>query len=297
MSVVRQMTWMQALHTSRLERRVAHERLRALSAQEGALRTTDDEQQLLDSVTLQGLKDRWGKAGFLSLASRTRAKQGLLALTVVTVSSLAWAGSAWGGAGTVGGAVVGLYAAALAGVLWLRLRAHRQHRAILAELPLLLESIILLVEAGMGILPALEQVIRTTEGDESTGFVTTVLRLVYRFSAHGMPFADALVTVADAIDEPAMRHVLLHLEVSMTEGGTLVPSLRSLADHAHSEWKLSVEAEVHRLEQLVVFPVFASVIGLMVLTAAVPLVPVLDFMQSLEQSKQAASVAPVEVRR
>ena len=45
----------------------------------------------------------------------------------------------------------------------------------------------------------------------------------------------------------------------------------------------SYENRVRRLENLVVFPVFVSVIGLMCLTAAVPLVPVLKLKESLQR--------------
>jgi pilus assembly protein TadC len=155
------------------------------------------------------------------------------------------------------------------------------------QLPLVLENLILLVEAGLGVLPALEQIVfsRIKNAKEQGGSIdltTFLLKVVYDLSAHGMPFAEALERVADATEIRSLRHVLLHLDISASEGGELIPSMRSLSDHAHTEWRLSVETRVNRLENMVVFPVFVSVIGLMILTASVPLVPVLEFFETVK---------------
>ena len=95
--------------------------------------------------------------------------------------------------------------------------------------------------------------------------------------------------IADAIDIKVLRHVLMHMDIANSEGGELIPSLRALSDHAHSEWKLSVEARVKRLENIVVFPVFFSVIGLMLLVIAVPVIPLLNIKDSLKSNSISAT--------
>ena len=62
----------------------------------------------------------------------------------------------------------------------------------------------------------------------------------------------------------------------------MIPALRGLSEHAHTEWRLSVEHRVRRLENWVVFPVFGAVLGLLLLLSAVPLVPLLSLNQSLQ---------------
>ncbi|HQH26843.1 MAG TPA: hypothetical protein PLP17_05550, partial [Oligoflexia bacterium] len=47
---------------------------------------------------------------------------------------------------------------------------------------------------------------------------------------------------------------------------------------------------LRRLENLVVFPVFAAVLGLMCLAVAVPVVPVLDFFAAAQQNKQSTAM-------
>ncbi len=153
-------------------------------------------------------------------------------------------------------------------------------RRILFQTPLVLESLILLVESGLGILPAIEKVISGTRS-EKRNIPVEYLDKIYNLSLRGLPFSEAVELIADTTENKVLRHTLLHLDASQSGGGELVPALKSLANHSHSEWKLDSEARVKRLENLVVFPVFVSVIGLMLLSASVPLVPVFEFNRSL----------------
>jgi pilus assembly protein TadC len=169
--------------------------------------------------------------------------------------------------------------------LILKLLEVKKKNEILFRLPLFLESIILLVESGLGVMPAVNEVVNLESKHPKRNPVTKVMRVVYELSAGGVPFSQALEQVSKITDCKPLRHVLLHLDVSSSEGGALIPSLRSLSDYAHREWRLAVEARVKRLENLVVFPVFLSVIGLMILTIAVPIVPVVEFFGTIEQKK------------
>ncbi|MCC6952521.1 MAG: type II secretion system F family protein [Deltaproteobacteria bacterium] len=155
-----------------------------------------------------------------------------------------------------------------------RLR-HREvaHRGrLLSSLPLLLESLILLVESGLGLLPALAAC--SEASDIRHVPAARYFTLVYARVASGIPLSEAVRSVALRAAHPAIRHVLLHLDVAGSEGGKLGDALRSLSDYAHAEWKLWVEERVRRLENLAVFPVFASVLGLMLVIGAVPLAKV-----------------------
>ena len=134
------------------------------------------------------------------------------------------------------------------------------------------------------LLPAVQQVVNNSKKRTvSKATVSKIMNMVYELSSSGMPFGQALELVADKVESKPLRHVLMHLDVSSSEGGALIPSLRSLADYASKEWKLSVETRVKRLENSVVFPVFMAVIGLMLLVAAVPVVPVMDFFGNMDK--------------
>ena len=169
-------------------------------------------------------------------------------------------------------------------ILFLKRRTSRWAQEALFQLPLILEELILLVESGLGIIPALDKVTLAHQDDHN--LVISILRQVNELTASGTRFGTALEEASLAIQLKPLQHTLLHLDISNSEGGRLIPSLRSLSRHAYAEWKISVETRVRRLENLVVFPVFTSVIGLLLLTAAVPLVSVLDFSRSLAEKQK-----------
>ena len=156
------------------------------------------------------------------------------------------------------------------------IKNHRlaRERQILFQLPLVMESLILLVESGLGILPAIEKIAKTNKEDHNS--VSKALAEVYRLSSGGLSLNNALEKVAARSEVRILKHILLHLDISGNEGGELIPSLQSLSEHAYTEWKVSVERRIKRLESMVVFPVFVSVLGLMLLSAAAPLAPLID---------------------
>lgn len=228
------------------------------------------------------MKDRLGRAGFVSDRERKFAKLFLYGLFSVTVLLCVFIGFKKGALpGTFFGSIAGLYLGVMAVLYFLRYCRGEYEREVLFQIPLVLESLILLVESGFGILPAMQRVVEADAKALRPNPTVRFLRLVYEYSLYGMPLAQALETVTEQTDIRPLRHVLLHLDVSGSEGGALGPSLRSLSEYAHTEWRLSVEQRVKRLENLVVFPVFVAVIGLMFLTAAVPLVPVLELRDIL----------------
>lgn len=276
-------------------RKESRERLQELLVQQDtgdAISECDKINWESGDVVLSGMQDRLGKAGFFSRRERKRARHIMWAIlggccALGAGSSLLYAKTGVAlGAGLFGGFYLGL----MVWLYWLRYRSRDVEREMLFQLPLVLEGIILLVESGMGVLPAIERMVSLKRERDEHNPVFRILRLVYELAAHGMPFGRALETVGEAVELKAFRHVLLHLDISTSEGGELIPSLRNLSDYAHTEWRLSVETRVKRLENLVVFPVFASVIGLMFLVTAVPIVPVLDFLDTLDAKESSIGV-------
>ena len=235
-------------------------------------------------TAIGNISDRLGKAGFLAIKQRQQAK---LILAFMFCGSLCLAFLIGVQRGTslaisislAGGAYLG----AMTTLFYLRYKTNRFQQDVAFQIPLLLENIILLVESGYGVLPALEYASSPTTKPNTT---KQLFHLVYQLSAFGLPFNRALEVVADATEIKILRHVLMHLDISNAEGGELVPSLRGLSEHAHHEWKMGVETRVKKLENLVVFPVFAAVIGLMLLISAVPIVPLLELRASMQNRGQ-----------
>ena len=262
-------------------------RLLSVCPQPSAAQESQEGVELRREYRLENLQDRFGSAGYLGEESRRRGRRTrLLFLTLTPAAFLLLSALRKGSLPSpfsglllcLGGVYCGLN-------LWILLLKYLKkdfEREVLFQLPLFLESLILVVETGMGVLPALEQVLQRRERLRQVDPVSELFRLVYGLSSRGLPLEQALDLVADHMTLRPLRHVLLHLDISANIGGELVPALRNLSDHAHNEWRLSVEGRVRRLENLVVFPVFVSVMGMIALIAAVPLVPLLGLQETLQ---------------
>jgi Flp pilus assembly protein TadB len=184
------------------------------------------------------------------------------------------------------GFVIGLYIASIGWLLWLKAKARDVLRSAYFDLPLILEELILLIESGLGLFPAMEKVCQLdrNENVNKVGLCRKVFRKSFQLAVHGMPISQAFSVVSKSINCIPLKQVLIHLDVSASIGGELLTSLRALSDQVHKEWKMQVETRVRKLENIVVFPVFMAVMGLLLLTSAVPLVPVFEFMSSLNKT-------------
>lgn len=228
-------------------------------------------------VKLAYFRGRLGRAGYLTSTERNKAIASLSLLEAVFLISGYWS---YG----IIGAITGSYFGLIFCLYFLKSKQKQFERAVLYNLPLMLEALILLVEAGLGIVPAVGELVKTgSKGVDNP--VIRVLSLVHRLSDSGMPFQQALSNVANAIPYPSLRHVLVHLDISETEGGEIIPSLRSLSDHIQTEWRLGVETRVRQLENQVVFPVFIAVLGLAAYVAAVPMKSVVEVTSNLKPAK------------
>ncbi len=185
--------------------------------------------------------------------------------------------------------LLALYFLMLAYSLYLRCLKNNSEREIYYDTPLFLEELVLLIESGLALFPALQEICEKSKlSSAKTTIVRRYMASVYALTLAGLPMSDAFAKVAKETPFSPIKSLLLHLDVSSSVGGELIFALQSLAEQVHKEWKLAVETRVRKLENLVVFPVFAAVMGMMLMTAAVPLVPIMEFMNGI--GKNSANV-------
>lgn len=238
----------------------------------------DFDESHLDAIDIGAAPSSLVRAGFNTPRERRNA---LLVAALISSPTLITAGylgaCRFGIPGFVAGIAVGGYVSAIVGALLYRLWRTKVEREILFSLPLFLEAIILLVDSGCGILPAITTAAKANHSTRRTKRLLRFFHAICRLSENGIPFSEAIKSVSErATHFSTLQHVLLHLDLAASEGVEIGPALRHLSDYAHSEWKMAVEERVKRLEHFVVFPVFISVMGLLALMAAGPLVSVLD---------------------
>lgn len=246
------------------------------------------ENNLLNAETsFDYLSDRLGRAGILGKSQRTKFKKLRLLFFSLTIFLFLVCGLIFAAfKTTILLTLLGIYLSCTAYLLFLKLQTKSQERQCLFQLAIFLESLVLLVESGLGVLPALQKIVKSQDESGNKGLLSYFFKLIYNLTENGLPFSKSLALISEACPNLTLKHILMHLDISNSEGGELIPSLRNLSDYAHNEWKLSVEHRVRRLENLVVFPVFLAVIGLMILSSAVPIVPLLKLKDSLNQRQQ-----------
>jgi Flp pilus assembly protein TadB len=244
-------------------------------------------QKLLKDIELQKkLEPRLLLAGYISQTEQDQIKINSL-FSIVCFTTLVASISAilWGLVGGFMGVVGGLYVSSVIFLLWISYRKKESIRSIYYELPLVLEELVLLIESGLSLFPAMEEICcskKMKKNKKQNSLVRKTLQSAYQLASYGMPMSQAFEQVARVCPFPVLRHVMLHLDISSSVGGELLHSIQSLSQQVHREWKLAVETRIKRLENLVIFPVFISVMGLMLLTAAVPLVPVIEYMSTMK---------------
>ncbi len=240
----------------------------------------------VDEIEVALLSSRLGRAGFMSLLDRRRARFWItLCGSVCWVFAVCFGYFSAGLIGSVYGTLIWLVIVPYVCAGYFRWREIRFYREVLFRLPLTLEALILAVDSGLSVFAAIEKLISSEEISNSANPVVRLFRVLYQQCASGAPIEHALQRLAESVPHSSLQHTLLHLDISMREGAELIPSLRNLSEYAHLEWRTSVEARVKKLENAVVFPVFLSVIGLMLLVAAVPIVPILELTRTIAVEK------------
>ncbi len=184
------------------------------------------------------LSDRLGRAGYITKASRRRFVRSFAISSMLLIACTGAIGASVGAKG-IAFALAG-YGAPAGTLLFLNRRTRQLEAALLYELPLVLESLILLVESGNSLFSAVEELTDSPPSTLGRRYLTSLFRNAKHRSAGGMPFSDNLRALSSELPFPTAQHVLFHLDIGLAEGGSVASGLRALADYCHTEWELSV---------------------------------------------------------
>lgn len=138
--------------------------------------------------------------------------------------------------------------------LWLTEMTRKRQLAILKALPFYLDVVTLSVEAGLNLTGALSQALQKGPRGPLAFEINRVLRDIRA----GKPRADALRTMSEKINLPAMTNLVGALIQAETVGSSLSTVLRAQADQRRTERfhraeKLALEAPVKMLLPLILF--------------------------------------------
>jgi Flp pilus assembly protein TadB len=176
-----------------------------------------------------------------------------------------------------------VFAGASVVLLQNRLRARAAQRELASidfHLPLVMEEVVMGVQAGLDIVPALARVLSNAE-QSSTKLnpVLCVFKEILDACEHGQSFRAALQAARKKQRSSAFSHALLHLSVAHTDGGNLVEVLRELAEATQRSFEESMEEMLATMPARAVMPLIMTFAGLMIFFLAVPLVQVLESLR------------------
>lgn len=153
-------------------------------------------------------------------------------------------------------------------------------RQISYELPLVMERMVMAVQAGHDILPALKLVVHAGEdvrgGTVTESQVQKIFREVIDAVEAGMTLQSSLRTASFNTKSTSLRHALLHIAVAHEQGGGLLFALSELADATQSYYQESVEEQIATLPVKATLPLVIVFGGLLVILLTSPIIQTLD---------------------
>ncbi len=188
----------------------------------------------------------------------------------------------------------GLVATALVGIaLGYLIAEARKRRLIKADvreleffLPIVMERIVMAVQAGHDILASLKVILeldeaaakqRTDSRDTCPhDAVTLLLQQVSDLAESGHGVEQSLHEIALSVDCPSLRHAFIHLAQAHKEGGELVLPLRELSDATQLYYQETIEEEIAKLPVKATLPLLCTFAGLIIFFLTAPMMQVID---------------------
>lgn len=151
-------------------------------------------------------------------------------------------------------------------------------RGITFFLPVVMERIVMAVQAGLDIVPAIKTATEFGGEGKNTDPVTRLLRLVVKLTESGMSFESSLKEVASSSESSALRHAFLHLAVAQKEGGVLIMPLRELSDSTQLYYQESIEEEIAEMPVKATMPLICTFAGLLLCFLVPPFLQVITIL-------------------
>jgi Flp pilus assembly protein TadB len=162
-----------------------------------------------------------------------------------------------------------------------------QIRSIEYFLPLIMERVVMAVEAGLDIIPAIKTVVgieqrqlnyfKNKQIHTVEDPVSKALSLVVQRTEKGVHFEEALKDVAKLSSCASLQHSFLHLGIAYREGGELIGPLRELSDATQSQYQDSIEEDLAKLPVKATAPLVLTFAGLILFFLSSPLIQILSF--------------------
>ena len=181
-------------------------------------------------------------------------------------------------------ALMGLAAGYIFSRVRLRSRQSWYIKQIEFYLPLLMERIVMAVQAGLDVVPALEAVISAANQEEDEAEAANqepmlkLFEIVKKLNDSGIGFEDSLRHVAGLVECSSLRHAFIHLAMAYREGGEIVAPLRELSDSTQLYFQESVEEEIAKMPVRATMPLLCTFTGLIICFITSPMIQIISLL-------------------
>lgn len=161
--------------------------------------------------------------------------------------------------------------------------ANRYRRQLDFFLPIVMERLVMAVQAGLDVFAAMKAIVEIEKGNALNGELDPLTKLIQRacqLTERGILFEDALKEVSREVDCPALRHSFLHLSVAHKEGGELIAPLKELSDSTQLYYQETIEEEIAGLPVKATAPLLVTFVGLIIFFITPPMMQILKTMSS-----------------
>jgi len=150
----------------------------------------------------------------------------------------------------------------------LRNRISKYQRELEFNLPVVMERLVMAVQAGHHLLSALSAVIELERKQIRNGkvdSVTYLLEIVQRLTVAGLSFEKSTNLVSSVTEVPAVRHAFVHLGVAHAQGGDLIVPLKELSESTQLYYQESVEEQIAKLPVKATLPLLCTFAGMVLM--------------------------------
>lgn len=144
-----------------------------------------------------------------------------------------------------------------------------------AKLPIAIERLLMTVQSGLDIIPAIEQIYESEDNDPTNDLFVQLHKAVRRAEL-GSTFDLELMNIKETINLRSIKNIFNHIAFAHREGSEITTALSELADAVQKQFEENIEEEIAKMPAKAILPMILTFAGLIICFLTSPILQVLD---------------------
>lgn len=154
----------------------------------------------------------------------------------------------------------------------------KDKRKVVFYLPLTIERLVMSVQSGLDIGPAIEKIVSNPGFSNSVNPCDALFSRVLELNKSGLTLEEALQEVAEASHLAVIKHTFSHLAAAQRDGGEILRPLIELADATQLAYQEEMDEEIAKLPIKATLPLILTFSGLLICMMTPPILQVLGLI-------------------